>query len=100
MHMWSVRCSYSPCMQNRLCGPFGASTGPQIVSRYKKQTYVGILQGGGGDSDAKSEFFQLSPFFSKILFRRGAMLYLFGISKRRLFRKGRVGGGGVGGHIF
>ena len=39
--------------------------------------YMGVFP--GGDSDAKSEFFQFSQFFSKISFRRGGggMLYFF-----------------------
>ena len=68
-----------------------------------KHLYIcGRLTGGGGgaDSDAKSEFFQFSPFFSKISFRRGeGYVITFEISKKRPFRKG-MGHGGVGDHTF
>ena len=73
----------------------------QFVDRISPAIYMGVLR-EGGDSDAKSAFFQFSPFSSKISFRRGGggMLYLFGISKRRPFQKGMGWGGGVKEAIF
>ena len=60
--------------------------------------YMGVFTGGGGHSDAKWEIFQFSPFFSKMSFVGGGMLYLFEISKKWPFRKGMgLGGGGGGG---
>ena len=54
----------------------------------------------GGDSDAKSEFFQFSLFFFKILFRMGEGCHAFLKSPRKgPFRKVWVMGR-VGDHIF
>ena len=63
--------------------------------------YMGVCSGGGGggDSQAKLEFFQFLPFFSKISFWKGGYVNLLEISKKRPFRKG-VRHGGVGDHIF
>ena len=65
--------------------------------------YPGICtgRGGGGDSDAKWEIFQFSPFFSKMSFRGGRYVTPFrNLQEMAVSERLGFWGGGGGGHIF
>ena len=62
---------------------------------------MGIFTGRGGDSNAKWEIFQFSPFYSKMSFRRGGYVILFrNLQEMVVSERYGLGEGGVGGHIF